>query len=138
MRNTKFRVTYSFDIVNTRYFPGYIGVIADLVPSGMTFDGTLEENKDWVIYDGVLYYTGLQDKLLLPGDKQYFSLVLDLDTNEGGTYTNIVAAQQPILLGDESADYDFTSVTVETDTPVETTPNTGNSGSDTTNEGNGE
>ena len=132
MKNTKFRVTYNFDIVNTKFFPGYVGIIADLVPAGMTFDGTLEENKDWTIYDGVLYYTGLQDKLLFPGDKHYFSLVLDLDTNQGGTYLNIVAAQQPILMGEETSDYDFT-VTVDTDTPVET--GTGdNSGS----QGNGE
>ena len=124
--NTKFRVTYSFDIVNTKYFPGYIGIIADLVPAGMTFDGTLEENKDWTIYDGVLYYTGLQDKLLLPGDRQYFKLVLDLDTNKGGTYTNIVAAQQPVLMGEKTSDIDFNSITFEDANPVETTdPNTG-------------
>ena len=124
IKNTRFRVTYSFDIVNTKYFPGYIGVVADLVPAGMTFDPTLEENKDWAIYDGILYYTGLQNKLLLPGDKQYFNLVLDLDTNQGGTYTNIVAAQQPILMGEESSDIDYSAITIENDNPVETS--TGN------------
>ncbi|MBR4830724.1 MAG: hypothetical protein IKZ96_03050 [Bacilli bacterium] len=135
IKNTKFRVTYSFDIVNTKYFPGYIGIIADLVPAGMTFDGSLEENKDWTIYDGVLYYTGLQDKLLLPGDRQYFKLVLDLDTNTGGTYTNIVAAQQPILMGEKTSDIDFNSITFEDANPVETTdPNTGTqTGTDTGN-----
>lgn len=139
MKNTKFRVTYSFDIVNTKYFPGYVGIIADLVPAGMTFDGSLEENKDWTIYDGVLYYTGLQNKLLFPGDKHYFKLVLDVDTNQGGTYLNIVAAQQPILMGEESSDYDFSSVTVDTDTPVETSTGDDNTGSgDTTGNGNGE
>ena len=148
IRNTKFRVTYSFDIVNTKYFPGYIGIIADLVPAGMTFDGTLEENKDWTIYDGVLYYTGLQDKLLLPGDRQYFKLVLDLDTNKGGTYTNIVAAQQPVLMGEKTSDIDFNSITFEDANPVETTdPNaggdsgsgeTGNQGTECTEPGCGE
>ena len=137
IRNTKFRVTYSFDIVNTKYFPGYIGIIADLVPAGMTFDGSLEENKDWTIYDGVLYYTGLQDKLLLPGDRQYFKLVLDLDTNTGGTYTNIVAAQQPILMGEKTSGVDFNSITFEDANPVETTdPNTGTDTGNTGSQGN--
>ena len=133
IKNTRFRVTYSFDIVNTKYFPGYIGIIADLVPAGMTFDGTLEENKDWTIYDGVLYYTGLQDKLLLPGDRQYFKLVLDLDTNQGGTYTNIVAAQQPILMGEKTSDVDFNTIIFEDATPVE--PTDPNAGTDTGNNG---
>ncbi len=113
LRNTKFRVTYSFDIVNTKYFPGYIGIIADLMPAGMTFDNTLEGNGDWTLSDGVLYYTGLQNRLLLPGEKQYFSLTLDLDTNKGGTYLNMVAAQMPILMGDDVTSYDFSNITIE-------------------------
>ncbi|MBR2603634.1 MAG: hypothetical protein IKE10_01220 [Bacilli bacterium] len=101
LKNTKFRVTYSFDISNTKYFPGYIGVIMDLMPEGATFDNTLEENGDWVLMDNILYYKGLQNILLLPGEKHYFNLVLDIDTNKGGTYVNIVAAQLPSLMGDD-------------------------------------
>ena len=143
MKNTKFRVTYSFDIVNTKYFPGYIGVIADLMPAGMTFDSSIEENEDWTLSDGVLYYTGLQNRLLLPGDKQYFKLVLDLDTNKGGTYLNIVAAQQPILMGDDIPIIDYSSITVEADTPgatetSEENPTDTNNENSGTQEGNGE
>lgn len=133
MKNNKFRVTYSFDIVNTKYFPGYVGVIADVMPTGMTFDNTLEENKDWALYNGYLFYTGLQDKLLLPGDKQYFKLVLDIDTNDGGTYLNVVAVPNDglILMGeDEYNDVDLNAVDISsgTDTSGTDNTNTGNEG----------
>ena len=137
MKNNKFRVTYSFDIVNTKYYPGYIGIIADLLPTGMTFDNSLEENMDWTLSDGVLYYTGLQNRLLLPGEKQYFKLVLDLETNKGGTYLNIVAAQQPILMGEDLASYDFSEITVDTgDDTSSGDPNAGGIGA--TDNGSGE
>ena len=141
LKNTKFRVTYSFDIVNTKFFPGYIGVVADLMPAGMTFDNTLPENADWALYDGILYYTGIQNKLLLPGDKQYFNLVLDLDTSKGGTYLNIVAAQQPILMGDDVTEYDFSAITVDVEDNEQSVDNpTGTSDENSNNpdEGNGE
>ena len=109
-KNTSFRVTYKFELKNTKYFPGYVGIIADKIPNGMTFDPEVAENRDWTYYDGVVYYTGYQKRLIIPGEKYYFTLVLDLTTDQGGSYLNIVAAQDLVLMGDEVSNYDFSSL----------------------------
>ena len=61
-------------------------------------------------YGNVLYYNGLSGKLLLPNEKQYFTLVLDLDLKEAGTYRNIVSARDLTLMGDELPVYDFSGL----------------------------
>lgn len=109
-RNTSVRVTYNFVVENTKYFPGYVGIIADRMPDGMTFNSNLKENQDWVLYGNTLYYTGLSGRLLIPNNKYYFSLVLDLDVTEGGNYVNVVAVRDLILMGEEISDYDFSSL----------------------------
>lgn len=109
-RNTTVRVTYSFVIENTKYFPGYVGIIADKMPDGMTFNPNLKENQDWILYGNTIYYTGLSGRLLIPNNKYYFNLVLDLDVTEGGNYVNVVAVRDLILMGEEVSDYDFSSL----------------------------
>ena len=109
-KNTKVRVKYSFSVENTKYFPGYVGLIVDSMPQGMTFNPNLKENQYWVKYDNLLYYNGLGGKLLLPNKKQYFTLVLDLDLKEAGTYRNVVSARDLTLMGDELPVYDFSEL----------------------------
>ena len=104
-KNGHIRVTYSFVIENVKFYPGYVGIIVDKLPKGMTFDPTLVENQDWVLYDNMIYYNGLAEKLLIPNEKNYFSLVLDLDVTEGGSYVNVVAAKNLILMGDEIPEF---------------------------------
>lgn len=101
------RVTYSFVIENVKYFPGYVGLISDFIPKGMTFNPNLKENQDWIQVGNVLFYNGLSNRLLLPNEKNYFSLVLDLDIKKGGYYINFVSADDLILMGDEVPNYDF-------------------------------
>ena len=116
-KDTKVTVKYSFSIENTKYFPGYVGMIVDNMPEGMTFNPNLKENQYWVMYDNLLYYNGLSGKLLLPNERQYFTLVLDLDLKQGGTYRNVVSARDLTLMGDEIPVYDFSGLnnTVSTD-----------------------
>ena len=109
-KNTTVQVKYSFSVENTKYYPGYIGMIVDNMPEGMTFDPNLPENQDWVMYDNLLYYNGLSGKLILPNEKQYFTLVLDLELKQAGTYRNIVSARDITLMGDELPVYDFSSL----------------------------
>lgn len=111
-RNTTAKVKYSFVIENTKYFPGYVGIIADRIPDGMTFSKDYKENQDWVLNGNTLYYTGLSGRLLIPGNKYYFNLILDLNITSGGTYTNVVAAKDLVLMGDEISGYDFGSSNV--------------------------
>ncbi len=106
-KDTKVRVKYSFVVENTKYYPGYIGMIVDSMPKDMTFNPDIEENKSWVMYDNFVYYNGLSGKLLLPNEKQYFSLVLDLDLKEAGTYRNVVSVRDLTLMGEDLPIYDF-------------------------------
>lgn len=109
-KGTKVRVKYSFSVENTKYFPGYIGIIVDNMPTDMTFNPELKENQYWIMYDNLLYYNGLSGKLLLPNEKQYFELVLDLDLKAAGTYRNVVSARDITLMGDELPVYDFSGL----------------------------
>ena len=113
-KNTKVTVKYVFSIENTKYFPGYVGMIVDNMPDGMTFNPNLKENQYWVMYDNLLYYNGLSGKLLLPNERQYFTLVLDLDLKQGGTYRNVVSARDLTLMGDEIPVYDFSGLNSNT------------------------
>lgn len=92
LKNTTFRVTYGFEIENSKYFPGTIGNIVETIPEGMTFDSTLPENDGWIESDGNLYYTNLNRTLILPGEKYHMTIVLDLRTDSGGDYVNFVVA----------------------------------------------
>ncbi len=105
--NKTARVTYDFVVENTKYFPGYVGLIQDIMPQGMTFNSNLKENQDWVLSGGALYYTGLSGKLLVPNEKYTFSLVLDFDIKTGGNYINFVSLENLVLMGDEVPEFDF-------------------------------
>lgn len=118
-RNTSVRITYNFMVENNKYFPGYIGLIEDKMPTGMTFNPNIKENQDWSIYGNTIYYTGLSGKLLLPNEKYYFSLVLDLNVTEGGNYVNVVSAKDLTLMGDELPEYDFNTLDVNENTSNE-------------------
>lgn len=91
LRNTTFQVSYLIELENTKYFPGTIGNIIETIPDGMTFNPDLPQNKGWYESDGNLYYSDLSSTLLMPGEKHYVTIVLDLSTNSGGDYINFVA-----------------------------------------------
>lgn len=106
-KNAKIRVKYSFYVENVKYYPGYVGMIVDAMPEGMTFNPNIKENQDWVYYDHNLYYNGLSGSILLPNQKIPFSLVLEADLTKGGNYVNSVTVKDLVLMGDELPRYDF-------------------------------
>ncbi len=93
LKNTSFRVTYKFEIENSKYFPGTIGSIIETIPDGMTFDPSIPENDGWYESGGFLYYNNYAITYILPDEKYYMSIVLDLKTDSGGDFVNFVAAQ---------------------------------------------
>lgn len=109
-KNAKIRVKYSFYVENTKYYPGYVGMIVDAMPDGMTFNPNLRENQDWVSYDNNLYYNGLSGKIILPNQKVPFDLVLEADLTKGGNYVNSVSVKDLVLMGDELPRYDFNTL----------------------------
>ena len=111
-KNAKIKVKYGFYVENIKYYPGYVGMIVDAVPEGMTFNPNLKENQDWVYYDGNLYYNGLSGAILLPNQKIPFSLVLETELTKGGNYVNSVSVKDLTLMGDELPKYDFNALNV--------------------------
>lgn len=93
LKNTSFKVSYLIEIENSRYFPGTIGNIIETIPEGMTFNPNIPENDGWYESGGNLYYEDLNKALIMPGEKYYLTIVLDLVTNNGGDYINFVAAK---------------------------------------------
>ncbi|MBO5182853.1 MAG: hypothetical protein J6B64_00405 [Bacilli bacterium] len=115
LKNTSFRVTYNFEIENTKYFPGTIGTIMESIPEGMTFDPSLSENDGWYeTSNGTLYYEYLSNTLIMPGEKYHIKIVLDLVTDEGGDFVNIVLADDLRVMGSASD--------IITDTEIEILP----------------
>lgn len=92
-KNTTFRVKYNIVIENSKYFPGTIGQIVESIPEGMTFDPKIADNYGWYQSGNYLYYTNFAKTYILPNEKYYITVVLDLKTDSGGDYVNIVAAQ---------------------------------------------
>lgn len=119
LKNASFRVTYKFEMQNSKYFPGYVGLISENIPAGMTFDPTLPENEGWTEYGGGLYYTKFQNMLIMPDEKYYFTIVLDLATNTAGDYINIISGSNFSILGEDGLQIDFSDLNVEI--PDETT-----------------
>lgn len=109
-KNAKLRVKYSFYVENVKYYPGYVGMVIDAIPDGMTFNPNLEENRDWTYYDNNVYYNGLSGTILLPNQKIPFNLVLEANLDRGGSYVNSVSIRNLTLMGDELPSYDFSSL----------------------------
>lgn len=117
-KNTSLRVTYKFELENTKYFPGYVGLISENIPGGMTFDPTLAENDGWAEYSGGLYYTKFQNMLIIPGEKYYFSIVLDLNSDSAGNYINVISGSNLSILGDDNTMIDFSEFQTETGSEI--------------------
>lgn len=120
LRNTSFKVVYTIELENTKYFPGTIGNIIESIPDGMTFNPNLAENDGWYESDGLLYYSNLDSTLLMPGEKYYITIALDLVTDSGGSYVNFVSVND---LQVQSIVSDLTEVKDENDFTADTEDN---------------
>lgn len=76
------KVTYGFEVVNTSNQSGYVKLIEENIPYGMTFNPEYEQNKDWFSVNGNVYYDALSDVLLKPGERKTFEIVLDIVSDE--------------------------------------------------------
>ena len=90
--DTLFRITYVIEIENTKYFPGTIGVLMENIPEEMIFNPDLPENEGWEEEDEYLTYPDLEKTILMPGEKIYLKVVLDLEPYSAGDFINYVAA----------------------------------------------
>lgn len=113
LKNTYIRVTYKFELKNSKYFPGYVNYIIESIPDGMTFDPNLSKNDGWIKSGNQLYYTKLSNVLISPGEKYYFSIVLDLSNDTAGSYVNIISASDFRILGETVGEVDFSDIILE-------------------------
>ena len=90
--DTLFRITYVIEIQNTKYFPGTVGILMENIPEEMEFDSELPENEGWEEEYGYLTYPDLEKTILMPGEKIYLKVVLDLEPYSAGDFINYVAA----------------------------------------------
>ena len=134
LKNTSFKVVYTIELENTKYFPGTVGNIIESIPDGMTFDPNLAENDGWYENDGLLYYSNFDSTLLMPGEKYYITIALNLVTDSGGSYVNFVSVND---LQVQSVVSDLTDVKDENDFSSDTEDNS-DIDSDTGNTGEGE
>ena len=82
VKNLTGKVTYGFEVINTSNQSGYVKMIEENIPYGMTFNPEYEQNKDWFSVNGNVYYDALKDVLLKPGERKTFEIVLDVVSDE--------------------------------------------------------
>lgn len=89
MQNLNGTITYEFEVKNVKNVDGYVKVIKDTLPEGLTFNQS--KNKDWKEKNGNLYTTVLKDQIIKPGETKIVDLVLDINnTKEAKSYLNKV------------------------------------------------
>ncbi len=91
-KNLTGKITYGFEVTNNKTSAGYVKLIEENIPDGMSFDEKYEENKNWFSVDGKIYYDGLKDTLINPGETKTFEITLDIASrNEAGIFLNQVS-----------------------------------------------
>ena len=81
-------ITYKFKVKNEGDVSGYVNKIVDYLPEGIAVN--LNASPDWYIgSDDGLYYTGLVDQEIAPGETKVFTLVLR-KTLENGEAAKLV------------------------------------------------
>lgn len=79
-------IEYKFTVTNAGEIAGYAKKLVDYIPEGMTFNSSLEANKDWYTgTDGNLYSTAFADIELAPGESKTIKLVLTKQVTEENT-----------------------------------------------------
>ena len=75
-------ITYNFKVKNEGEVAGYVNKVVDYLPEGVAIN--LNASPDWYIgSDNGLYYTGLVDKEIAPGETKEFTLVIRKSLEEG-------------------------------------------------------
>lgn len=90
IKNLNGEVVYEFEVKNIREVSGYVKVIKDKLPEGLSFDG--KKNIDWKEKNGYLYTSKLSEEEFSANQMKTITLTLDIEnTNEARTYLNKVS-----------------------------------------------
>ena len=90
LNNLSGEVIFEFDITNNKTKDGYVKVIKDILPEGLSFNKA--KNETWKEKNGILYNTSLSNEILKVGQTKTILLTLDINnTNEAKSYLNKVS-----------------------------------------------
>lgn len=96
--NVSIKVTYTIEVENKGYYPGYVYRIKDIIPDGMSFNKSYPENAEWELNDyGYLENRSLANSVLNAGEKKYINLSLDLIRKEAGSFVNYAIIEESDL-----------------------------------------
>ena len=85
------KVYYGIEITNNSTSSGYVKLINEDIPVGLTFNSSDELNKDWFYSDGEIRSIALENDLINPGEKRYLTIALDMPSQiEARTFINTV------------------------------------------------
>lgn len=105
------KVYYGIKITNDSYYPGYVKVIDEDIPQGLTFDASDPYNSQWMDMGGRLQSIALENEIIQPGESKYLQVVLNMPKQAAtSTFINtvsIVEVQQynPKTLSNQAFDY---------------------------------
>lgn len=78
------RIYYGIKIENDSTKAGYVKLINEDIPDGLSIDLNTDVNKSW-FYDGTaVRNNSLENDLIKPGESRYLSVALDMPEQEGG------------------------------------------------------
>lgn len=100
INNLKIKVVYTIEIQNVKYYPGYVNLVTEEVPDGMSFNPNYEENKGWTLNeDGTLINSSLSNEIIVENEKKYLTVAFDINRKEAGSFVNFVAVDELEILG---------------------------------------
>lgn len=100
INNLKIKVIYTIELQNVKYYPGYVSLITEEIPDGMSFNPEYSENKGWEqTEEGTLINRTLSDELIYENEKKYLTVAFDITRKEAGSFVNFASADELEILG---------------------------------------
>lgn len=100
INNLKIKVIYTIELQNVKYYPGYVSLVTEQIPDGMSFNPEYAENKGWEMTDGgVVINRTLSDTLIYENDKKYLTIAFDITRKEAGSFINMASVDDLQILG---------------------------------------
>ncbi len=85
------KVYYGIEITNNSSTPGYVKLINEDIPVGLTFNIDDPANKDWFVSNDEIRSVALENDLIMPGEKRYLTIMLNMPTQlEARSFINTV------------------------------------------------
>ena len=104
------KVYYGIEITNNSSTPGYVKLINEDIPVGLTFNIDDPVNKDWFISNDEIRSVSLENDLIMPGEKRYLTIMLNMPTQlEARSFINTVTLLEISSYEPESESTDATT-----------------------------